>query len=68
MSATGAGKTDVRRIDAERVHQVKQLDLFFNRRFTDRRRLQSVTQRLVIEPDVAIGLLQLRLDFVPVVN
>ena len=63
-----ARQSDVRRVDAERIHQVQQLDLLFDRRLADRRRLQAVAQRLVVKANVTIGLLQLRLDRVPVVN
>ena len=68
VCATRAGQTDVRRVDAKRIHQMQQLDLLLDRRLTYGRRLQAVTQRLVVKPDVAIRVLQHRIDFVPIVN
>ena len=68
VSSARAGQTNVSGVDAERVHQMQQLDLFLDRRFAHRGRLQSIAQRLIIKADVTIGLVQLRLDCVPIVN
>jgi hypothetical protein len=51
-AGTGTGKTDVSRIDAERVHVVKDCDSLVDGRRADRWRLQAVAQRLVIEHDL----------------
>ena len=45
----GAGQADVRRVDAEPVDQVQDLDLLLDRRTAHRRRLQAVAQRLVVQ-------------------
>lgn len=68
MCATRARQTDVGRVDSQRVHQMQQLDLFLNGWFADRGRLQTVAQRLVVKPDVAIGFVQLRINLVPVID
>jgi hypothetical protein len=44
-----AGKTDVRRVDPEDVHPLEQIELLLDRRGAHRRRLQPITQRLVVE-------------------
>ena len=46
---TGAGQADVGGVDAERVHPVQDVDLLVDRGRADRRRLQAVAQRLVVE-------------------
>ena len=51
-SRPGPGKPDVRRVDAELVHEMEQPDLGFDGRVYDRGILKSVPQRLVIEFDV----------------
>jgi len=68
MSATGAGQTDIGGVQPEPVHQVKEFDLLLDGWFTNRRRLQTIAQSLVVKPDVTIGCLQRRLDRVPIVN
>ena len=52
---SGAGKADVRRVDAERLHQVEDADLLLDRGALDGGRLQAVAQRLVVELDTAAG-------------
>src|SRR5207248_1985716 len=47
VRAACARQTNVRRVNAERVHQVQEFDLLLDRRLADRRRLQPVTQGLV---------------------
>src|SRR5690606_33221705 len=46
---TRARQPDVRRVDAQRGHDVQQLDLLLDRRVLDRGRLQAVPQRLVVQ-------------------
>src|SRR5439155_17517627 len=46
---TGARQSDVGGVDAERIHVVQDVDFFLDRWIPYRRRLQSVTQRLVVE-------------------
>jgi hypothetical protein len=62
----GAGQADVRRVDVERVHHRQDLDLLLDGRVEDRRRLQAVAQRLVVERHLAAG--RPRVDLVPVVD
>jgi hypothetical protein len=45
----GPGQSDVCRIDAERVHVPENLDPFIDGRRADRRRLQTIPQRLVVQ-------------------
>src|SRR5205814_7110549 len=49
-----AGKTDVGAVDPERVHKMEEALLDLERRVADRRTLQTVAQRLVVELDGAI--------------
>jgi hypothetical protein len=63
-----AGQTDVGVIDADVVHVMKDADLVVERRITDRRRLKSVAQRLVVEFDLARRLRRLLAGDVPVVD
>ena len=44
-----AGQTDVRRFDPEDVHPLEQIELLLDRRGAHRRRLHTITQRLVVE-------------------
>ncbi len=46
---SGARQADVGGVDAERLHQVQDADLLVDRRALDRRRLQAVAQRLVVD-------------------
>ncbi len=46
---TGSRQPDVGRVESETVHLLQNLDLFVDRRRADRRRLQAVPQRLVVE-------------------
>ena len=52
-----ARQPDVGCIDAEVIHQMKQLNLLFDRRFAYRGRLKAVAQGLIIKPNVTIGFL-----------
>ena len=45
----GAGEADVRGVDAEPVDEVEDSELLLDRRAADRRRLQAVPQRLVVQ-------------------
>ena len=47
----GAGQPDVGGVDAERLHQVQDPELLVDRGALDRRRLEAVAQRLVVELD-----------------
>ncbi len=49
LARSGTGQADVGGLDAQAVHQVEDLDLDLDRRIEDRRALQAVAQRLVIE-------------------
>src|SRR5258708_38247201 len=48
-----AGQPDICEVDAEFLHQVQDPDLVFDPWIFDRRRLQTVTQRLVVKQDFA---------------
>ena len=50
-----ARQADVRRVDAERLHQVEDRDLVLDRRAPHGRRLEPVAQRLVVDLDGARG-------------
>ena len=45
----GAGQSDVGGVDADAIEQVQDAQLLIDRRRADRRRLQSVAQRFVVE-------------------
>src|SRR5258708_33148376 len=47
---------------------MQQLDLLFNWRLTHRRRLESVAEGLVVEPDLAIRFAERRISLVPVID
>ena len=64
----GPRQTDVQHIDADRFHQVEDLDLLVDGGIVDGGRLQSVAQRLVVKQNPARGLHGSRIDLVPVVN
>ena len=61
-----AGKADVGRAHAEIRHQVKQADLHLHRRIDHRRALQPVAQRLVVQHDAAVGVVESAAPGVPV--
>jgi hypothetical protein len=63
-----AGQTDVGGVDAEPVHQVEDADLVRDRRAPDRRRLESVTEGLVVEADPERRLLPALAGLVPIVD
>ncbi len=63
-----AGQADVEHVDADGFHQVKDLDLLLDGRIADRRRLQPVAQRFVIQQDAPSRDHRLGVDCVPVVN
>ena len=44
---TSAGKSEVERVNAERLHQVQDFQLLINGRIADGRRLQTVAQRFI---------------------
>lgn len=46
-----AGQAKVKRVDAERFHEVQDFDFRFERRVGDGRRLQAVAQGLIVEQD-----------------
>ena len=46
---TRAGKAEVEGVDAERIHQVENFDLFADRGVADGRRLQTVAESFVVE-------------------
>ena len=50
---TRAGEADVRRVDAELLHEMEDLELLVDRRRRYRRRLQPVAERLVVEEHAA---------------
>jgi hypothetical protein len=68
VSATGAGQPDICGIDIQRFHQVKQLEFLFNWRFRDGRRLQTIAQSLVVDPDMAVGSDERWFNRIPIVN
>ena len=48
-SGSGAGQADVGRVDSERIHVMENVDLFVDAGGPNRRRLQTVAERLVVE-------------------
>ena len=54
-------------MNAERIHQVEQLDLLFDGRVNHRRRLQAIAQRLVVQFD-ATRRRVFAPDGVPIIN
>ena len=52
---TGAGETDIHRVDAERFHQVQDFDFLGDAGIVDRRILQAVAKGFVIEHHAAAG-------------
>ncbi len=64
--AAGTRQTEVGGVDAEFVHQLEQLELLLDGRVADRRGLQTVAERLVVELQGAGG--PERASLVPVVN
>ena len=67
-AGTGPRQADIERIDAKPLHQMEDLDLLFDGRIADRGRLQAVTQRFVIQQDLAGRYHRAGIDRVPVVN
>jgi hypothetical protein len=65
---TGAGQSEIEGVDPQRFHQMKDFDLFGNRRIAHRRRLQSVTQGLIVEQDRPRRLHPWGMVLVPVVD
>ena len=57
----GSRKAQVERVDAERLHQVKDFDLLLNGRIADRGRLQSVAQRFIGQAHRARRMQRLRI-------
>ena len=53
LARSGARQTYVRCLDAETLHEVKNLQLGFNRRIGDGGALQAVAQGLIVNHDVA---------------
>jgi hypothetical protein len=68
VGATRSRQPDVRCIDTECIHQVKQFNLLFDAWFTHGWRLQSIAERLVIKTDGTFWCSQSWLDSVPIVN
>src|SRR5262249_4600702 len=68
VCATGSRQSDISRVDAECFHQVKQLEFLFDWRLRDRRRLQTITQRFVVDPDVPVGSNERWFNRIPIVN
>src|SRR5271157_135554 len=65
---TGSGQPKVEHVDTKALHQMEDLDLLLNGRIADRRRLQPVAQRFVIQQDLARRYHRAGVDGVPVVN
>jgi hypothetical protein len=68
VCAARAGQPDVRRVDAEIVHQVQQFEFSLHRRLAHGRRLQPVAQSFIVETDVATGRWMSRINLIPVVD
>jgi hypothetical protein len=68
VSTSGARQSDVRRVDAQRFHQVEQFDLLFDRRLGDGGRLQPIAQRFIVDADVPLRRFQRRFNRIPIVN
>jgi hypothetical protein len=68
VSAPGAWQTDICGVDSESVHQVQQLNLLFDGRLRNRRRLQSIAQGFIIKPNMPVWRHQGLVDGVPVVD
>ena len=66
---SGAGQTDVGRVDADRIHEMQNAHFLLERWIGHRRRLQTVAQCLVVEFDLSAAFAQRHLGgSVPVVD
>ena len=63
-----ARQPEVRGVDAEAVHPPENVDLLVDRRHADRRRLQSIPQRLVVQHRRRLTVTRAKAVAVPVVN
>jgi hypothetical protein len=63
-----ARQPDIRRVDLEVVHQVQEFQLSLDGRLADGRRLQPITQGLIIKTDAPTGRGIRRLNLVPIVD
>jgi len=63
-----ARKTKIKRVNTERLHQMKNFDLLLDRRIADRRRLQAVAQRFIRQAHRSRQMQQSRVLAVPIVN
>src|SRR5579862_8513281 len=61
-------KSEVKRVDTERLHQVKNFNLLFDGRIAHRRRLEPVAQRLIGEAHRSRQTRRLRIGRIPVVD
>src|SRR5271166_5190394 len=62
------GQTKIERVDAQRLHQMKNLDFLGNRRIAHRWRLQPIAQTLIIQQHRTCRLQSRRMILVPVVD